>query len=287
MDRTDWHLLECFPRRRTAAARHPRRRAARHQPAGVEPLAGAAAVRSRRAVVPPRRPFDPPDQAGRAVPGAGGARARRDRQWPPRARRFSRRPTGGDIARLPAHAWRAVHSGAGAPLQSASMPAVRFAFVQNNSTHGRSAARTRRAGPYFCGGSAGPCRLWLDPRRRISNSTLIVPRSHRLARRRQVKLRDVANERFVSFKQGHAIRRMTDDLCKAAGFLPEISFEADDFKQRSGICRGRVRGWHRPARGVRLCRCGEPQDRRAGGAAPHRSGLDGRPLPVGQRAAVS
>ena len=35
---------------------------------------------------------------------------------------------------------------------------------------------------------------------------LIVPHSHRLARRRQVRLQEVADEPFVSFKQGHAIR---------------------------------------------------------------------------------
>jgi DNA-binding transcriptional LysR family regulator len=64
---------------------------------------------------------------------------------------------------------------------------------------------------------------------------LIVPRSHRLARRRQVRLRDVAGERFVSFKEGHAIRRMTDDFCKAAGFLPDISFEADDSSSVPGF----------------------------------------------------
>ena len=64
---------------------------------------------------------------------------------------------------------------------------------------------------------------------------LIVPRSHRLARRRQVRLHDVAGERFVSFKLGHAIRRMTDDLCKAAGFLPDISFEADDSSSVPGF----------------------------------------------------
>src|SRR5262245_19844537 len=51
-----------FPRRRTATARDPRRRATRLQPAGAEPLAGASAVRSRGAIVPPRRPLDPPDQ---------------------------------------------------------------------------------------------------------------------------------------------------------------------------------------------------------------------------------
>jgi len=49
---------------------------------------------------------------------------------------------------------------------------------------------------------------------------LIVPRTHALARRRQVRLREVADEPFVLFKEGHAIRRMTDDLCRAAGFTP-------------------------------------------------------------------
>ena len=64
---------------------------------------------------------------------------------------------------------------------------------------------------------------------------LIVPRTHALARRRQVRLREVADESFVLFKEGHAIRRMTDDLCRAAGFTPTSRFEGDDSSSLPGF----------------------------------------------------
>ena len=163
---------------------------------------------------------------------------------------------------------------------------MRFGFVQNNSATIEAQLERGELDLIFVAvppghGGFGWTRV-VD-----QQLVLIVPRGHRLARRRQVRLRDVADERFVSFKQGHAIRRMTDDLCKAAGFVPEISFEADDSSSVPGFVAAGFGVAHRPAGGVRLCRRGEPQDHRAGGAAPHRHRLGGRPLPVGQRAAVS
>jgi DNA-binding transcriptional LysR family regulator len=48
-------------------------------------------------------------------------------------------------------------------------------------------------------------------------------------------LQEVADEPFVSFKQGHAIRQVTDDLCKGAGFSPAIRFESDDSSSMPGF----------------------------------------------------
>ncbi|HZO47564.1 MAG TPA: LysR family transcriptional regulator [Xanthobacteraceae bacterium] len=113
-------------------------------------------------------------------------------------------------------------------------PAVRFAFVQNNSATVEAQLERGELDLIFVAVPPGHAGFgWTHVG--DQQLTLIVPRGHRLARRRQVKLSDVANERFVSFKQGHAIRRMTDDLCKAAGFLPEISFEADDSSSVPGF----------------------------------------------------
>jgi DNA-binding transcriptional LysR family regulator len=113
-------------------------------------------------------------------------------------------------------------------------PTVSFAFVQNNSTTIEAQLERGELDLVFVAVPPGNADFgWT----RVGDQqfVLIVPRSHRLARRRQVRLRDVANERFVSFKQGHAIRRMTDDLCRAAGFLPAISFEADDSSSVPGF----------------------------------------------------
>jgi DNA-binding transcriptional LysR family regulator len=113
-------------------------------------------------------------------------------------------------------------------------PAVRFAFVQNNSTTIEAQLERGELDLIFVAVPPGHANFgWthiVD-----QQFALIVPRNHRLARSRQAPLRAVAHERFVSFKQGHAIRHMTDDLCKAAGFLPEISFEADDSSSVPGF----------------------------------------------------
>ena len=113
-------------------------------------------------------------------------------------------------------------------------PDVQFAFVQNNSAAVEAQLERGELDLIFVAVPPGHADFaWT----RIVDQelVLIVPRSHRLARRRQVRLRDVGNERFVSFKQGHAIRRMTDDLCAAAGFVPQISFEADDSSSVPGF----------------------------------------------------
>jgi len=113
-------------------------------------------------------------------------------------------------------------------------PEVRFTFVQNNSATVEAQLERGELDLVFV--AVPPGRVDFGWTRIVDQQlVLIVPRGHRLAGRRQVKLRDVAGERFVSFKQGHAIRRMTDDLCQAAGFVPEISFEADDSSSVPGF----------------------------------------------------
>jgi DNA-binding transcriptional LysR family regulator len=57
---------------------------------------------------------------------------------------------------------------------------------------------------------------------------LIVPRSHRFAKRKRIALSMVSADPFVSFKNGRALRHLTDGLCRAAGFTPSIIFEGDD-----------------------------------------------------------
>jgi DNA-binding transcriptional LysR family regulator len=113
-------------------------------------------------------------------------------------------------------------------------PGVRFTFVQNNSTTIEAQLDRGELDLIFV--AVPPGRSGLDWARVTHQElVLIVPHAHRLARRRQVKLREVANEPFVSFKQGHAIRHMTDQLCQVAGFSPAVSFEGDDSSSVSGF----------------------------------------------------
>jgi DNA-binding transcriptional LysR family regulator len=113
-------------------------------------------------------------------------------------------------------------------------PHVRFTFAQNNSSEVEAQLEHGDLDLVFV--AVPPGRPGLDWVRVFDQEfVLIVPRAHALARRRQVRLREVAKEPFVLFKQGHAIRRMTDDLCAAAGFTPSSRFEGDDSSSLPGF----------------------------------------------------
>jgi DNA-binding transcriptional LysR family regulator len=110
---------------------------------------------------------------------------------------------------------------------SIRFPKIAFTFLQNNSAVLADELAKNKLDLIFTVGPLADRRFdW----KRINdqNLVLIVPRSHRLARRRQVALREVAGEPFISFHRTHAIRRLTDELCAAAGFVPTVRFEGDD-----------------------------------------------------------
>ncbi|MFJ9498597.1 LysR family transcriptional regulator [Brevibacillus centrosporus] len=54
---------------------------------------------------------------------------------------------------------------------------------------------------------------------------LIVPKKHRLADMKEVELKEVANEPFVSYKHESGIREVIENLCQKAGFKPNVTFE--------------------------------------------------------------
>jgi LysR family transcriptional regulator, transcription activator of glutamate synthase operon len=64
---------------------------------------------------------------------------------------------------------------------------------------------------------------------------LALPREHRLAGQRRVRLADVADEPFISLRSASALRRLTDDLCEQAGFRPDVIFEGDDLSNVRGF----------------------------------------------------
>ncbi len=64
---------------------------------------------------------------------------------------------------------------------------------------------------------------------------LALPHEHRLAGQRQVRLADVAGEPFISLRAASALRRLTDELCRQAGFRPEVIFEGDDLSNVRGF----------------------------------------------------
>ena len=98
---------------------------------------------------------------------------------------------------------------------------------------------------------------------------LAVPREHRLGGPGEhgVHLADVAAEPFIGLRPGSALRKLTDDLCRAAGFRPAVIFEGDDLSN--------VRGFVAAGLGVAVVpapRAGSPES--AAGPVVYREVLD-------------
>jgi DNA-binding transcriptional LysR family regulator len=62
-----------------------------------------------------------------------------------------------------------------------------------------------------------------------------LPAGHRLAGRGQVRLAQLAGEPFVGMKRVHGLRLITDVLCRAAGFTPELAFEGEEVDTVRGL----------------------------------------------------
>jgi DNA-binding transcriptional LysR family regulator len=57
---------------------------------------------------------------------------------------------------------------------------------------------------------------------------LILRADHPLAERRKLSLKDVADEPWISSTLANGCRRITEEVCRQAGFEPRVAFEADD-----------------------------------------------------------
>jgi DNA-binding transcriptional LysR family regulator len=72
-------------------------------------------------------------------------------------------------------------------------------------------------------------RLLVEPLR------LAVPPRHRLARRKRVRLAEVADETFILLRPGYGLRATTEQLCRQAGFAPRVGFEGDEVDTLRGL----------------------------------------------------
>ncbi|QKW06627.1 LysR family transcriptional regulator [Streptomyces sp. NA04227] len=116
----------------------------------------------------------------------------------------------------------------------AEHPRVRFSLVQ---TYGEAMLERMRAGELdLCLTSPVPDAPDLVARplgeQRLN---LVVPEDHRLAGRRRVRLAETAEEAFVTLESGYGLRRITDDLCRQAGFRPRIAFEGEEAETLRGL----------------------------------------------------
>ncbi|MFJ8788104.1 LysR family transcriptional regulator [Streptomyces sp. NPDC102462] len=120
------------------------------------------------------------------------------------------------------HAFRADH------------PRVRFSLVQN---YGEAMLEGLRAGDLdLCLTSPVPDAPDLVARRLDEQKLrLVVPADHRLAGRRRIRLAEAADEVFVTLEPGYGLRRITDAVCKEAGFKPRIAFEGEEAETLRGL----------------------------------------------------
>lgn len=62
-----------------------------------------------------------------------------------------------------------------------------------------------------------------------------VPRDHPLADRGSIDLAELANEPFITFKEGWGLRRLAENLCHQAGFTPRTTFEGEEVATVYGL----------------------------------------------------
>ncbi|WP_237774458.1 LysR family transcriptional regulator [Actinosynnema sp. ALI-1.44] len=64
---------------------------------------------------------------------------------------------------------------------------------------------------------------------------LVLPDTHRLARRSEVAVAELVTEEIVGLERGFGMRQITDDLCVAAGFTPRMAFEGQEADTVRGL----------------------------------------------------
>jgi len=76
----------------------------------------------------------------------------------------------------------------------------------------------------------------------VSGKTLIVeelyavlPSSHPLASRTQIRLEDLKNDHFIMFSEGYSLRPLVLNACETAGFSPKIAFEGEETETIRGL----------------------------------------------------
>jgi DNA-binding transcriptional LysR family regulator len=64
---------------------------------------------------------------------------------------------------------------------------------------------------------------------------LVVPPDHALAGRGTAALQEVAGSDFISLKPSTGLRKISDELCRQAGFTPHILFEGEEVATIRGL----------------------------------------------------
>jgi DNA-binding transcriptional LysR family regulator len=113
-------------------------------------------------------------------------------------------------------------------------PHVRFSLLQGPHEELRDHVRSGRADLAFTAPLPGPGEF-ANVTLKEQELVVTVPTEHRLAGRAWLRMTDVAREPSVGMKPGYGLRRITDELAEAAGFLPMLAFEGDDVDTLRGL----------------------------------------------------
>ncbi len=63
----------------------------------------------------------------------------------------------------------------------------------------------------------------------------LMPSNHRLAANASLELIDLAHDPFVALKPGYGLRASVEDLCREAGYTPQIAFEGEEVATLRGL----------------------------------------------------
>jgi LysR family transcriptional regulator, transcription activator of glutamate synthase operon len=68
---------------------------------------------------------------------------------------------------------------------------------------------------------------------------VILPRSHRLAKRSGVRMSELAGEQFISYREGSRLRELLNRAAREAGFDPQVMLESNESRRiRRLVARG-------------------------------------------------
>jgi DNA-binding transcriptional LysR family regulator len=67
----------------------------------------------------------------------------------------------------------------------------------------------------------------------------ILPPGHPLARRKRIRMRELADEQFISFREGARLRELLEGAARQAGFDPQVKLESNESQRiRRLVARG-------------------------------------------------
>lgn len=68
---------------------------------------------------------------------------------------------------------------------------------------------------------------------------VVLPKDHRLHRRRGVRMSELAEERFISYREGARLRELLVSAARAAGYEPHVTLESNESQRiRQLVARG-------------------------------------------------